>query len=217
LAALANAMLLLVAIGAIGWEAAHRLLAPEPVNGTVVIALASLGIVINTATALLFFSGKNDDVNIRGAYLHMAADAAVSLGVVVAGVLIMYTGWSWLDPTVSIAICAVIFAGSWQLLRESVNLAVDAVPSGIEPGEVQAYLESLPGVSAVHDLHIWALSTTKTALTVHLVRPDSAVDDAFLFDVARQLKERFRIAHSTIQIEHGSSGTECHLAPEHVV
>jgi cobalt-zinc-cadmium efflux system protein len=201
LAALANAILLLVAIGAIALEAVQRLGRPEAVQGGVVMAVAALGVVINGATALLFLSGRKDDINMRGAFAHMASDAIVSLGVVIAGFVIARTGWGWLDPVLSLAISAVIVWGTWSLLRESLHLAMDAVPPGIQPGEVEAYLKALPGITAVHDLHIWAMSTTEIALTVHLIKPDAEIDDALLGRVNRELHDRFGIEHTTVQLE----------------
>lgn len=215
LASLVNAVVLLIAVGAIAWEAIGRLTHPEPVEGGVVMWVAAVGIVINAATAWLFMGGKDADLNVKGAYLHMAADAGVSLGVVVAALLIGWTGWLWLDPLVSLTIVAVIVVGTWGLLRESANLALNAVPAGVNRFEVERYLVGLPGVVAVHDLHIWGLSTTDTALTAHLVRPGAGSDDEFLKRVAHDLKERYGIGHATIQVEHDGDG--CHLAPSEVV
>jgi cobalt-zinc-cadmium efflux system protein len=217
LAALANALLLLIAIGAIGWEAILRFGKPQPVAGRTVMVVAGIGIVINTATALLFMTGRKKDVNIEGAFLHMAADAAVSLGVLVAGALISYTGWTWLDPVTSLAIVAVIMGSTWGLLRKSLNLALDAVPEGIDSGNVKAFLLSLPGVTGVHDLHIWGMSTTEVALTAHVVRPGEAADDAFLAAVSKQLHDRFEIEHATIQVERGDPAHQCRLQPDDVV
>ncbi len=215
LAALANALLLLVAVGGIAWEAVRRLGAPEPVASGALVWVAALGVAVNTATALLFMRGRADDLNVRGAFLHMAADAGVSLGVGAAGLVIGTTGWLWLDPAVSLAIAAVITAGTWGLLRESVDLALDAVPEGIDPAEVRAFLATQPGVAGVHDLHVWAMSTTEAALTAHVVRPEAGTDDAFLHDAVHALHERFGIDHATIQVERGTA--ECHLEPETVV
>ena len=214
LAALANAMLLLVAVGGICWEAIRRLLSPEPPPGQAVIWVAAVGIVINTATALLFLRGSERDLNLRGAFLHMAADAGVSLGVVVAGIAIAWTSWTWIDPAVSLAIAAAIFVSTWGLFRESLDLALDAVPAGIDPEAVRQYLAGLPGVIAVHDLHIWALGTSESALTAHLVVPERLDHDALLADLTRQLHDRFAIEHATVQIEKGTSadcpsGTGC--------
>ena len=216
LAALANAMLLLFAVGAIAWEAVHRFSSPMPVEGGTVVIVAGIGILINGATALLFRSGRKSDVNIEGAFLHMAADAAVSVGVVIGGVIIRQTGWIWIDPVVSLAIVAVITIGTWGLLRKSVNLAMDAVPEGIDPQTVREFLSSLAGVTQLHDLHIWGMSTTEVALTAHVIRPETGNDDVFLADVSKQLHERFGIEHATIQVERGS-GEVCKLAPDDVV
>ena len=212
LSALANAVMLLVAIGAIAWEAVDRLRQPQPVAGSVVIWVASLGILINALTALLFMSGRRGDLNIRGAFLHMAADAGVSAGVVVAGILMTVTGWLWLDPAVSLLIVVVIAIGTWGLLRDSINLAMDAVPEGIDPHAVEQYLQSLPGVAEVHDLHIWGMSTTESCLTAHLVRPEVADDDALLLQAYKELHDRFHIEHPTVQIERGHGPHGCRLA-----
>ena len=181
------------------------------------IWVAAVGIAVNGVTAWLFLSGQKGDLNVRGAFLHMAADAGVSLGVVLAGLVILLTGWQWLDPAVSLAIVAVILAGTWGLLRESVDLALDAVPEGIDPAQVQAYLADIGGVREVHDLHIWAMSTTDTALTVHLVIPDEIERDALLRRICDDLHDQFEIDHATIQIEHGDAAHPCRLAPTRVV
>jgi cobalt-zinc-cadmium efflux system protein len=215
LAALGNAALLFAATGAILTEAVRRLLAPEPVAAGLVLWVAAIGIAINAATALLFMRGRHHDLNVRGAFLHMVGDAAVSLGVVIAALLIGWTGRLWLDPAVSLVVAAVILATTWGLTRDALNLAVDAVPAGIDPHAVEAFLAGLPGVTEVHDLHIWAMSTTETALTVHLVRPNAGLDDHLLNDACHALEQRFRIHHATIQIEAGVH--ECRLAPDHVV
>lgn len=209
LAALGNAVLLLLAVGAIAWEAIGRFRHPEPVAAGMVMAVATVGILINAATALLFRSGRKKDVNIEGAYLHMAADAAVSLGVVLAGALIWFTGWTWVDPLVSLSVVIVITAGTWGLLRKSVNLAMDAVPDGIDSVAVKAFLQGLPGVAAVHDLHIWGMSTTETALTAHVVRPQGEDHDGFLASTAEELHDRFGIEHTTIQVEHKQCRFAC--------
>jgi cobalt-zinc-cadmium efflux system protein len=201
LSALFNAVFLLVAIGAIAFEAVRRLGDPQPVAGGTVMAIAAVGIVVNGITAWLFARGGKHDLNIRGAFLHMAADAAVSAAVVIAGLLILQTGWLWLDPVASLLVCAVILVGTWSLLRRSVNMALDRVPEHIPPTEVVAELEALPGVARVHDLHIWSLSTTDVALTCHLVMPGGVTGDRFLRDVSDRLHRRFGIGHSTIQIE----------------
>jgi cobalt-zinc-cadmium efflux system protein len=215
LAALGNAALLFAATGAILTEAVRRLFEPEPVEAGLVVWVAAIGIAINTATALLFMRGRHHDLNVRGAFLHMAGDAAVSLGVVVAALLIGWTGWLWLDPAVSVAVAAAILATTWGLTRDAINLAVDAVPPGIDRDAVATYLGGLPGVTEVHDLHIWAMSTTETALTVHLVRPNAGLDDHLLIETCQTLEHRFGIHHATIQIEAGLH--ECRLAPDHVV
>jgi cobalt-zinc-cadmium efflux system protein len=201
LAALANATFLLLSVGAIAWEAVQRLRAPASVSAPTIIWVAFVGIVVNSVTALMFMSGRKGDLNIRGAFLHMAADAAISAGVVVAGVLIVFTGWSWLDPVVSLILVAIIIAGTWGLLRESVNLSLDAVPEGIDLSAVRSYLLGLPAVADAHHLHIWGLSTTESALTVHLILADGASSDALLKEINQELKERFRIGHATIQFE----------------
>jgi cobalt-zinc-cadmium efflux system protein len=214
LAALFNAGLLLVAVGGIVVEAVNRLADPAPVAGLTVILVAALGVVVNGGTALLFMRGRHGDLNIRGAYLHMAADAGVSVGVVIAAGIIMLTGWLWLDPAISLVIAAVVFWSGWGLARDSVNLALDGVPRGIVLMEVREYLAGLEGVAEVHDLHVWAMSTNETALTAHLVRPGGS-DDAFLHHVCAELSHRFKIHHATLQIE--ISGDACKLAPAEMV
>ncbi len=216
LAALANAILLLIACGAILLEAIQRLIHPEPIESLTVIVVAATGIIINGITAWLFASGRNTDLNIRGAYLHMMADAAVSFGVVLAATAIIVTGWLWLDPAMSLVIVAVIVAGTWSLLRESTAMTLAAVPSGIDPAAVRAFLAGHSGVTSIHDLHIWAMSTTETALTAHLVMPAGNPGDAFLIETCHELQHRFGIGHATLQIE-TSIGVECALAPDHVV
>lgn len=216
-AALINAAILLVAVGAIAWEAILRLQQPESIASGTVIIVATVGIVINGITAFMFLSGKEYDMNIRGAYLHMAADAAISLGVVVAAVAMYFTNWLWLDPVISLAIAIAIGASTWGLLRESINLALDAVPEKIDPQEVEAYLDSLPGIVAVHDLHIWAMSTTEISLTAHLVKPDAVIDDELLARANNELRERFDIHHTTIQFELGDTLHPCRQAPAEVV
>ncbi len=209
LAALLNATLLLVVTGGISWEAIQRLGEPGSVAGGTIVTVAAVGVVINTATALLFMSGRKGDINIRAAFLHMAADAVVALGVVLAGIAILITHWLWLDPVISLLINAVVVIGTWQLLKDSFNLAVDAVPSGIEPRAVQTYLAELPGVVAVHDLHIWAMSTTETALTAHLIVPTGNPGDAFLSRLSMELHDKFGIEHTTIQVETGNFLLPC--------
>jgi cobalt-zinc-cadmium efflux system protein len=214
LAALGNAGLLLIAVGGIAVEAVNRLREPAAVAGWTVVLVAGLGILVNGGTALLFMRGRHGDLNIRGAYLHMAADAAVSLGVVVAALVIMATGWLWVDPVISLGIAAVVLASGWSLARDSVNLALDGVPRGIELAQVKDYLVQLEGVSELHDLHIWAMSTNETALTAHLVCP-GGYDDGFLHRICEELSHRFNIHHATLQIE--ASGEVCRLAPAEVV
>jgi cobalt-zinc-cadmium efflux system protein len=214
LAALVNAGLLLVAVGGIAVEAIDRIRTPAEVAGWTVVLVAALGIVVNGGTALMFMRGRHGDLNIRGAYLHMAADAGVSFGVVVAAFVIMLTGWQWVDPAISLCIAAVVLASGWGLARDSVNLALDGVPKGIELAGVRDYLGQLEGVIEVHDLHIWAMSTSETALTAHLVRP-GGYDDSFLHGVCAELSHRFNIHHATLQIEAGSD--VCKLAPAELV
>jgi cobalt-zinc-cadmium efflux system protein len=217
LAALINAVILLVVVGGITVEAIRRLENPPEVAGGTVMAVAAVGIVINTISALLFMSGRKRDLNLKGAFLHMAGDAAVSLGVVIAAFAIQLTGWHWLDPAASLAIGAVIVWGTWGLLRESINLSMDAVPAEIDPQAVESYLTNLAGVTAVHDLHIWAMSTTEVALTVHLVMEEPPRNDLFLHDVSDVLRDRFGIGHATTQIECGNGERDCRQAPVHVV
>ncbi|MXO58149.1 cation diffusion facilitator family transporter [Altererythrobacter salegens] len=205
LAALANAGLLLVALGAILVETVDRFMNTAPVEGWTMIVVAGIGIVINTATALLFARGRKDDINIRGAFLHMAADALVSLGVVIAGVLILTTGALWIDPATSFVIVVVIGYGTWGLLRDSVKMGLLAVPDGIDESEVRAFLEALPGVTAVHDLHIWPMSTTETALTAHLVIPGGYPGDGMLREAAHELEHHHGIGHVTLQVETGAN------------
>jgi cobalt-zinc-cadmium efflux system protein len=209
LAALLNALILIAAMAGISWEAVRRLSHPQGVAGWTVIGVALMGVVINGASALLFANGRKADLNVAGAFIHMAADAAVSAGVVLAGLGIVLTGWQWLDPLVSLAIVLVILVGTWGLLRDSVNLALDAVPPNINVSEVQAYLASLPSVLEVHDLHVWAMSTTEVALTAHLVKPDPANDDVMIAQVTQQLRDRFGIQHSTIQWERVRANHPC--------
>ena len=216
LAALANAIILLIAVGAIALEASQRFASPEPVAAKTVMIVAAIGILINGGTALLFMRGRERDLNIRGAFLHMAADAAISLGVLVSAFLILKTGWMWLDPLVSLIISAIIVRGAWGLLRDSFDLALQAVPPGIDPAGVRGSLERLDGVERIHDLHIWAMSTTETALTCHLVMPGGHPGDAFIAKTAASLRVEFGIEHTTLQIECGDAET-CSLAPDHVV
>jgi cobalt-zinc-cadmium efflux system protein len=217
LVALLNAILLLLAMGGITWETIQRLSNPRSIDSGIVIGVSIVGILINTATALMFYSGRQQDLNVRGAFLHMSADAAVSLGVVLAGVAILLTGWLWFDPIVSLLIVMVVVAGTWQLLKDSVNLALDAVPEGIEPLAVRTYLTELTGVAQVHDLHIWAMSTTETALTAHLVMPEGHPGDGYLVNITDTLRDRFGIEHTTLQVETGDPSHPCCLEPDEVV
>lgn len=217
MAALVNAMILLVAVGGIVWEGVHRFSAPEAVSGSTMIWVATLGVFINIGTALMLHQGSKHDINVRGAFLHMLGDAAVSVGVVLAGLGMLWLGWLWLDGAVSILIAVVILWSTWGLFRESINLSLHAVPAQIDMGSVRDYLAGLPGVSEVHDLHIWAMSTTEIALTAHLLTPAGHPGDAFLHDVSDGLGNRFHIHHATLQIETGSSAVSCRLAPEDVV
>ncbi|AXU18142.1 cation transporter [Novosphingobium sp. THN1] len=216
LAALGNAAFLLVALGAILVETIRRLIEPEPVAGGPVMAVAAVGIVINTATALMFMRGRKHDINIRGAYLHMAADAAVSAGVVVAGLLITLTGAQWIDPVTSLLIVGIIAVGTWGLLKDSLRMSLHAVPPGIDERKVRHFLNSLSGVEAVHDLHIWPMSTTETALTAHLVMPGGHPGDSFLHQLAHELDHDFGIGHATVQVE-TIDGHECALLHDNVV
>jgi cobalt-zinc-cadmium efflux system protein len=217
LAALANAVLLLVAVGAILAEAVDRLLHPAPVAAGIVLWVAAAGVVVNGATALLFAHGREHDLNRHGAFLHMAADAAVSLAVVLGALVIRATGWLWVDPALGALVALVILASSWGLLREAVDLAMDMVPKGVDEAAVAAWLAALPGVAQVHDLHIWALGTTEVALTAHLVRPGARLEDAFLTETQAGLRARFGISHATLQLEQGDPAHPCPLAPAEVV
>ena len=211
-AALGNAVLLLTACGAILWEAVHRLREPEAVAGPTVIAVAAIGVVINTLTALLFLRGQRD-ANVRGAFLHMVADAAVSVGVVAAGIAILATGLTWIDPVVSMLVAVVIVAGTWGLFREAVDLALDAVPRGLDPAALTAALAAIPGVAEVHDLHVWGASTSETSLTAHLVVPDATAHGHVLIAAGNVARERFRIAHATLQIEDEAAAAACPQRP----
>ncbi|KEA62525.1 Cobalt-zinc-cadmium resistance protein CzcD [Marinobacterium lacunae] len=211
LAALGNAMLLLLACGAIGWEAIERSFNPPEVGGMTVIAVAGVGIVVNGYSALLFMRGQKHDINVRGAWLHMAADTAVSLGVVLSGVLILFTQWYWIDPLISLVIVAVILFGTLGLFKESLQLALNAVPPHIDPEKVTDYLQHQPGVREVRDLHIWGMSTTESALTAHLVMPDGYPGDQTMAAIRQGLEQEFGIAHSTLQIELGNTNHSCSL------
>lgn len=209
LAALVNAVILLITIGGIAWEAIRRLQHPSDVAGGIVIWVAAAGILVNGITALLFLSGRKGDLNIRGAFVHMAGDAGIAFGVVLAGIAILVTGLRWIDPVVSLVIVAIILHSTWSLLRDSVNLALDAVPEGIKIDDVRSYLEGLPDVTAVHDLHIWAMSTTETALTAHLVIPEIADHDGLLCRCCEDLHDQFGIEHATLQLECGNAAHPC--------
>ncbi len=216
LAALFNAVFLLIATGAIAVEAVRRLFMPQPVAGDIVMLVAGIGIFVNLLTALLFARGRNGDLNIRAAFLHMTGDAAVSVGVVVAGGLILLTHAQWIDPIVSLAIAAAIVAGTWGVLRDSLSMTLHAVPPGVDAVTVRSYLTGLPGVCAIHDLHIWPMSTTETALTCHLVMPGGHPGDGALHEIADQLHNRFGIPHATIQVETGTED-DCALASDHTI
>ena len=216
LAALFNAVFLLVTVGAISWEAIQRLGSPQPVAERTVMIVAAIGIAVNGVTAWLFASGGKHDINLRGAFLHMASDALVSAGVVVAGLVILLTGWLWLDPVVSLAINAIIVWGTWGLLRDSLGMSMAAVPTQIDPSALRAFLSSREGVAAIHDLHVWPVSTTEIALTCHLVMPAGHPGDAFLHTLAAELAKSFKIGHPTIQIEIEPQ-LACALAPNDVL
>ena len=213
LAAFANAMLLLVAMGSLIWEAAHRLQSAAPTDGVTIMVVAAVGVMVNGATAALFMAGRASDMNIRGVFLHMAADALVSLGVVAAGALYLWQGWLWLDPAVSIAIALIIIAGTWSLFRQSLHLLFDGVPEGIDLAAVDTWLRQQAGVCEVHDLHVWAMSTTDIALTAHLVIPSGHPGDAFFEHLAEVLHERFDITHPTLQVEISRCDQGC-IAPK---
>ena len=209
LAGLANAMLILVAVGGVTWEAIRRIGEPAHVDGGLVAIVATVGVLVNCGAAMLFARGRDRDVNRRGAYLHLMADAAVSAGVVVAGVIVWKTGWNWIDPGTSIVVSLVILVGTIGLLRDALNLLLDAVPSHIDPATVEAYLAGLPDVQHVHDLHIWSMSTTEVALTAHLVVPWAACSPSFLRDAEKELEHRFGIAHTTLQLEPADGDAKC--------
>ena len=211
MASLISAIMLLVVLGGITWEAIGRFLHPQPVDGMTVIVVAAIGVVINTLTALLFVKGQKHDLNLRGAFLHMAADAAVSLGVVIAGILITFQGMVWIDPVISFVIVVVIFVGTWGLLRESLDYAIDAVPKGTDIEGIKNYLANIESVESIHDLHVWALSTTEVALTVHVVVNNTCLDNDFLLQIQRQLHDHFSIEHATIQVESAQSDIVCML------
>lgn len=210
LAALANAVILLIAVGFIAYHAVMRLIIPDLVAGDTVSIVAGIGIVINGATALMFAKGRRSDLNVRGAYLHMVADALVSAGVVLAGIGIQLTGKLWIDPVTSLVVAGIIFLGGADLFRESLTMAMHGVPPGIDPDEVEAHLTALPGVERIHDLHVWPMSTTEFALTAHLVMPGGFPGDRFLAECAHSVQHRFGIGHTTIQVE---LGEDCGLHP----
>jgi cobalt-zinc-cadmium efflux system protein len=217
LAALGNAMALLIVTGGIAWEAIRRLMAPEPAAGRTIVVVAAIGIAINGLTAWLFMSGRKGDLSIRGAFLHQASDALVSLGVVVAGGVIMLCGWLWVDPAISLVVSVVIVVGTWSLFVEAVRLSLDAVPPGIDRADVEDYLRQLPGIVEVHDLHIWGLSTTDSALTAHLICAGDAPRDILLPRVFAEIRQHFGIGHATIQLETAELARLCELRPDHVV
>lgn len=204
MAATFNALILLIAVGGIAWEAINRFSYPVPTQGGTVMLVAGIGVVINGITAWLFMSGNRRDLNLRGAFLHMAADALVSLGIVIAGAIYILTGWTWLDPAISLVVAVVILIGTWDLLRHSMYLSLDGVPASIHLGSVRNYLSGLPGVSGIHDLHVWATSTSESALTVHLIMPGGHPGDDFLCGIMNALHRDFDIEHATIQVETGN-------------
>jgi cobalt-zinc-cadmium efflux system protein len=208
MAALVNSMLILFAIGGVTWEAIQRLGAPHGVDGGIVAVVAAIGVALNGAAAMLFARGRHTDLNVRGAFVHLVADAAVSAGVVVSGIVVWRTGWSWVDPAASLAVSLVVLAGTIQLLREAVDLLLDAVPAYIDPVEVERYLAGLPEVAGIHDLHIWSMSTTEVALTAHLVVPWQTCPPGLLRDTCTELNRRFKIAHATLQLE-PTDGADC--------
>jgi cobalt-zinc-cadmium efflux system protein len=216
-ASVANALVLLFVTGGLAWESVRRLFEPQPTQGKAMILVACIGAVINAASALLFMQHGKKDLNLRGAFLHLASDALLAVGVAVTGAAILYTGWLWLDPAVSILLAITILAGTWSLMKQSLSLLIDAVPEGIDPREVKAYLGGLPGVIEVHDLHIWAMSTTETALTAHVVMPGSSMRPAFLAEVCKELHAKFDIEHSTLQIDPEDAPSPCALAPDEVL
>lgn len=217
LAALFNGMLLMAACGVIAFEAVQKLFTPDPVAGLTVSVVAGIGIVINGFSAWLFMSGSKDDINVRGAYLHLAADAAISLGVLLAGLAVRFTGWNWIDPVISMVIVAIIVWSTWALLTQSLRMVLAAVPDNVDRDGIEHYLRSLPGVAAVHDLHIWAMSTTETALTAQLVTPAGYPGDVAIDAISQALKDDFGIAHSTLQVRLGAMAQECCLqVPAHI-
>jgi cobalt-zinc-cadmium efflux system protein len=216
-ASVANALILLFVTGGLTWESLRRLVSPEPAQGKTMIVVALIGAAINAASALLFMADSKSDLNLRSAFLHLASDAVLSLGVAITGAAILFTGWLWLDPAVSIALALTILAGTWSLMRKSMNLMLDGVPEGVDPEEVRGYLATLPDVIEVHDLHIWAMSTTETALTAHVVMPGTPRTPTFLADVCRDLHEKFDIDHATVQIDPHEAPAPCALASDEIV
>lgn len=216
LAALLNGVALLIAVGALASEAVGRFLSPADVPGATVLWVALLGIAINAGTAFLFMRGREHDLNVDGAFLHMVADAAVSAGVVISAIVIMATGWLWVDPLAGLLVSVLIAWSAFGLLKSALHLSLDGVPENIDKCAVEDWIKKLPGVASVHDLHIWALSTTTTVLTAHIIMPEGYPGDAFLGDIAHELDEHFGIAHATLQIEQGD-GEECQLAPDSVI
>jgi cobalt-zinc-cadmium efflux system protein len=204
-----NSFLLLFATGGIAWEAVQRFYEPAVVATKTVMVIAAIGVAVNLGSSLPFLASRKRDINVQGAFLHLMGDAAFSLAVVVAGAVMHFTGWNWLDPAMSLALAAAIVSGTWQLLRGSINLILDAVPEDIDPDAVRAYLAGLPGVTGVHHLHVWPLSTTETALTAHLVMPVPSPKSDFLVEVADGLRHEFRIGHSTIQVDAAAGGQDC--------
>ncbi len=216
-ASVANALILLFVTGGLAWESVRRLVAPEPAQGRTMIVVALVGAAVNTASALLFMAGSKKDLNLRSAFLHLASDAVLAVGVAVAGAVILFTGWLWLDPAASLVLAMTILAGTWSLMKQSLNLMLDAVPEGIDPAEVKAFLGALPGVVEVHDLHIWAMSTTETALTAHLVMPGNGCGPTFLASACQELHDKFDIDHSTLQIDPEEAPAPCALASDESV
>lgn len=217
LASLTNAVVLLIVTGGIAWESLRRLVSPEPVAGMTIIVVALVGVAINGFSAMLFMSGRKGDLNVRSAFLHLASDAALAFGVAVAGGIMLFTEWRWLDPAVSIVLSVTILVGTWSLLKRSVNLVLNAVPDGIDPEEVRDYLRALTDVQEVHDLHIWAMSTTENALTAHLVMPGDSCHPRFLGDVCKALHDRFGIEHATLQVEQPEAPDPCRQASEETI
>lgn len=217
LAALFNAIALLITVGIIAVESVRRLYEPEPVAGLTVMIVAAVGMVINGATALMFSRSRKTDINMQGVFLHMLGDAVISLGVLVGGGVVLLTGWSWFDPAVGLLVAVFLVLSTWRLLTQSVAMALQAVPADIDPSDVEAYLVKLNGVVEIHDLHIWPMSTTERALTCHLVMPGGHPGDGALANLAHELEHRFRIGHATIQVETGDPAIYCKLVPDHVV